>query len=67
MKMHKSVVDKLIYLCQTFGGYEHEHKLRAKINELDMTPYEKKEVNAGETILVLTEDYIREIEGKRKA
>jgi hypothetical protein len=66
MKMHKSVIDKLIYLCQTFGGYEHEHKLRAKFNDLDMTPYERKEINTGETILVLTDDYIRELEGKKR-
>lgn len=67
MRMHKSVVDKIIYLCQTFGGYEHEHKLRAKINELDLTPYERKESNPGETILVLTDDYIKQLENKRKA
>lgn len=67
MRLHKSVIDKMIYYCQTYGGYEHEHKLRAKLNELDMTPYERKENNTGETILVLTEDYIRELEGKKKA
>lgn len=66
MKMHKSVIDKLIYLCQTFGGYEHEHKLRAKLNEIDLTPYERKESVNGEVILVSTDDYIRELEGKRK-
>lgn len=67
MKLHKSVIDKLIYYCQTYGGYEHEHKLRAKFNEVDLSPYERKEVNAGETILVMTEDYIQQLEGKRKA
>lgn len=66
MKMHKSVIDKLIYFCQTYGGYEHEHKLRAKLNEIDLTPYERKELNIGEVILVMTNDYITELEGKRK-
>lgn len=66
MKIHRSVVDKVIYLCQTYGGYEHEHKLRAKIQELDLTPYERKEQGNGETILVLTEDFLRELQGKRK-
>lgn len=66
MKMHKSVVDKLIYLFQTFGGYEHETKLRKKLTEMDLTPYERKENTSGEVILVTTEDYIRELEGKRK-
>lgn len=66
MKMHKSVIDKLIYYCQTYGGYEHEHKLRAKFAEIDLTPYERKELKIGEVILVMTNDYITELEGKRK-
>lgn len=65
MRIHRSVVDKLIYLCQTYGGYEHEHKLRAKIQEIDLTPYERKEAGNGEVILVLTEDFMRELQGKR--
>ena len=63
--MHKSVVDKLLYLCQTYGGYENERKLRARITDLDLTPYERKETNSGEVILVLTDDFIRELEGKK--
>lgn len=66
MKIHRSVVDKLIYYCQTYGGYEHETKLRAKIQEIDLTPYERKENGNGDTILVLTEDFVRELQGKRK-
>ncbi len=66
MKIHRSVVDKILYLCQTFGGYENETKLRAKINELDLTPYERKEKNSGETILVLTEDYLRQLQPKQR-
>lgn len=65
MKMHKSVIDKLIYLCQTYGGYEHENKLRTQITNLDFTPYERKEGNA-ETILVLTEDFLRELTPKQR-
>jgi len=67
MKLHKSVVDKIIYYCTTFGGYDTERKLREKINELDFTPYERKEAHNGEVILVLTEDYIKQIEGKRNS
>lgn len=66
MKIHRSVVDKIVYLCQTYGGYEHETKLRARINELDLTPYERKENNNGETILVLTEDFLRELQPKQR-
>lgn len=65
MKLHRSVIDKLLYLCQTYGGYEHETKLKAKFNEIDLTPYERKENNNGDVILVLTEDFMRELQGKR--
>lgn len=65
MKLHRSVVDKLIYLCQTFGGYEHETKLRAKFQEIDLTPYERKEQANGEVILVLTEEFLRQLQGKK--
>lgn len=64
MKIHRSVVDEILYLCQTYGGYEREHKLRAKIQELDLTPYERKENNSNETILVLTKDFVRELSKK---
>lgn len=66
MRLHKSIVDKLIYYFQTFGGYEHETKLRKKITEMDLTPYERKESQSGEVILVLTEDYIKELEGSKR-
>lgn len=67
MKVHKSVIDKILYLCQTYGGYDSEKKLRAHLATLDLTPYERKENNTGEVILVLTDDFIRELEGKKKA
>ncbi len=66
MKLHKSVVDKLLYFYQTFGGYERETKLREMIKNLDLTPYERKENGNGEVVLVSTEDYIKELEGKRR-
>lgn len=66
MKLHKSVIDKLIYYFTTFGGYERETKLRNKLNELDLTPYERKENASGEVILVTTDDYIKELEGNRR-
>lgn len=61
MKLHPSVVEKILYLNQTLSGYEHETKLRKAIAGLDLTPYDRKA--SGETILVLTEDFIKELSG----
>jgi len=64
MKLHKSVVDKLLYIVDTYSGYEREVRLRKHIEAIDLTPYERKE-SSGEVILVLTEDYLKQLEGKR--
>jgi hypothetical protein len=65
MKLHPSVVEKLIYLFQTYGGYSDERKLRAHVQNLDLTPYERKTTKDQEMILVLTEDYLKELSQKR--
>jgi hypothetical protein len=58
MKLHHSVVEKLIYLFQNYGGHENDVKLKQHINALDFTPYERKTGNQ-DLILVLTEDYMK--------
>lgn len=62
MKIHKSVIEKILYLYQTYGGYENDQKLRAQLEKIDLTPYERKD--SGETILVQTEDFLRELSRK---
>lgn len=64
MKLHPSVIEKLIYLTQTYGGYENEKKLRVRLEDLDLTVYERKTKNQ-EMILVLTEDYVKQLSQKK--
>jgi hypothetical protein len=65
MKLHPSVVTKLLDLYANFGGFQNETKLRDQLENLDFTPYERKTTAAQETIIVLTEDYLKELQ-KRK-
>ena len=39
MKLHKSVVDKMIYLCANYGGHQNEAKLRAQISNLKLSTH----------------------------
>ena len=58
MKLHYSVVEKLIYLFQNYGGHENDAKLKQQLVNLDFTPYERKSGDQ-EIILVLTEDWMK--------
>lgn len=61
MKLHQSVVEKLIYLYKTYGGYQNESKLRNRLDDLDFTIYERKTTANQEMILVLTDDYVKNL------
>lgn len=65
MKLHSSAVDKIIYLYENYGGHVNHSKLRAKLDELDFTPYERK-TGGQDIILVLTEDYLNSLKGGEK-
>lgn len=65
MKLHASVVEKLIYIFQNYGGHKDEKKLKKLIENLDLTPYERK-TGVQNIILVLTEDYIKQLSGGEK-
>jgi hypothetical protein len=64
MRLHKSVVEKLLYLYQNYGGFQNDQKLRAMIEAMDLTPYERKTTANQELILVLTEDYVKQLSKK---
>lgn len=64
MKLHASVIEKLIYLMQTYGGYENEKKLRAHLDNVDLTVYERK-TGKQDMVLVLTEDYVKNLSQKK--
>ena len=60
MKLHPSVIDKLVYLFENYGGHVNNLKLRQQLAGLDLTPYEKK-TGDQQVILVLTEDMMRQL------
>ena len=66
MKLHPSVVTKLLYLFETFGGHEKDDKLKRMIDSLDFTVYERKLTDNQENVLVLTEDYVRQLQQRRR-
>jgi len=55
MKLHTQVVEKLIYLFENYGGHLNNSKLKVKLEELDLSAYERK-TGGQDVILVLTED-----------
>lgn len=65
MKLHQSVVDKIIQIYTNYGGFQDEKRLREHLQKLDFTPYERKSDTRQEVILVLTDDYMKELNNKR--
>lgn len=65
MRLHATVIEKLLYLVQNYGGHEHDTKLRQKLLEIDLTPYERRNSVNQEVILVMTEDYMKQLSGGR--
>lgn len=64
MKLHASAIEKLIALFHTYGGSPDEVKLKRLIQQMDFTPYERKQGDQ-DMILVLTEDYVKALQPKR--
>lgn len=60
MKLHPNVIDKLIYLYENYGGHLNNSKLRAHLNAIDLSAYERK-TGEQDVVLVLTEDMIKAI------
>lgn len=51
MRLHDTVVEKLIRLCDNYGGHREQTKLREEIRQLDLSEYTQ---NSGNKVLVLT-------------
>lgn len=61
MRLHVTVIQKLLYLVQNYGGHENDSKLQQKFEEIDLTPYERQNTSSQEVILVLTEEYMKQL------
>lgn len=64
MRLHATVIEKLLQIYTNFGGFQDERKLREQLLRLDFTPYERKSTADQEVILVLTEDYMNKLNTK---
>ena len=62
MSLHPNAFEKVMYFFDLYSGYDSEQKLRGVLANLDFTPYERK-MGSHETILVLTEEYTRTLQG----
>jgi hypothetical protein len=58
MKLHPHVVEKLVYLYENYGGHLNNSKLKAKLEQLDLSAYERK-TGEQDVVLVLTEDMMK--------
>lgn len=65
MKLHPTAIKKIIDLFHVYGGSQDEVKLKQFILNLDFTPYEQKTTKEQNMVLVLTEDYVRELQQKK--
>ncbi len=55
MQLHPSVIERLVRIYTTYGGYREEHRLREELQKVDLTSYTQKTGNQN-TFLVLTDD-----------
>jgi len=55
MKLHNTVIEKLIKIYTTYGGYPEERKLRKALQEVNLDSYDQQ-TGSKQTVLVLTED-----------
>jgi len=56
--LHPNVVEKLIYLYENYGGHLSNGKLRAHLQNLDLSAYERK-TGEQDVVLVLTEEMMK--------
>ena len=58
MKLHSTVIERLVKIYETYGGYSGEKKLREELARVNLSTYDQKTGNR-ETLVVLTEDLMR--------
>ena len=53
MRLHDTVIERLIRLCDNYGGHREQIKLREELSKIDLSEYTQ---NKGSTVLVLTDE-----------
>ena len=61
MKFHSTAIEQIIELVQNYGGSLNEQRLRVKLAEMNLTPYEQKSSANGKVVLIPTEVYEKEL------
>ncbi len=61
MKFHNTLTAHLLHMFDIFGGYTTEAKMKEAIKNLDVTVYQQK--TTGLHVLVLTDDYVKMLDG----
>ncbi len=56
MKLHSTVVEKLVHMYETYGGHRNEARLKSELMKLDLSEYARQ---TGEKILVSSDDLDR--------
>ena len=56
MHLHQTVIEKLIKLCDNYGGHREQKKLRAELLKLELSEYTQ---TSGHKVLVLSEELER--------
>lgn len=64
MRLHKTLVEKLVRIYATYGGYRDETRLRSELEALDLMPYARQD---GLEILVDAEEYKKEADSIKHA
>ena len=55
MKLHQTVIDKLVRIYELHGGRQDNNKLINELRNLDLSGYQQKENPKQQSFLVLTE------------
>jgi hypothetical protein len=63
MRLHHTVIDRLVRIYTTYGGYREETRLKEELSKLDLTAYERQ---TGESILVESQELRKQASGPAK-
>ena len=53
MYLHQTVIEKLIKLCDNYGGHREQKKLRSELSKLNLSEYV---LTSGNKVLVLSDE-----------
>lgn len=64
MEFHDSVVEKIVRICENYGGYREQKRLKDELRKLSLESYTQE---TGRVVLVLGDDLRKALEEFDKA